>query len=184
MLLEPEDVTPNHADIESGLTPLSSADIMGHEGVVKILLERSDVVHPAMPDNRDQNPLSLAASEGHCRVTGTLLEHDDADSDKTYYDGQASLSPSAGPRDEFVVEMGSVFARGQSARLGLGLGRMTFCRPIWSVSQHAPQERMQDEDVSHCAIQSRPVFFGTCPTSKNQGQLPCSPTQPRPHHQE
>jgi len=43
----------------------------GHEGVVKLLLERSDV-HTTTPDKQNQTPLSLALSGGHHEVARIL----------------------------------------------------------------------------------------------------------------
>jgi len=51
LLIEREDVNPNHAD-KDDQTPLSWAAGGGHEGVVKLLLEREDV-DPNRPDKDD-----------------------------------------------------------------------------------------------------------------------------------
>ena len=54
-----------------GQTPLWSAVYRGHEGVVKLLLERDDV-NPDMPDDDGQTPFSCAAENGHAGVTALL----------------------------------------------------------------------------------------------------------------
>jgi len=63
----------------TGSTALTWAATRGHEGVVKILLEREDVD----PDRADtifrQTPLSLAAVKGQERVVKMLLEREDVD---------------------------------------------------------------------------------------------------------
>jgi len=52
-------------------TPLACAAIMGHEGVVKLLLERENV-DPNRPDKYGATPLSNATAEGHGRIVELL----------------------------------------------------------------------------------------------------------------
>jgi len=73
MLLEREDVNPIHEDTEYDRTPLSWAAEYENEGVVRILLERNDVAH-----------------DGVSRI---LPERDNADSDETNDNSEASLPP-------------------------------------------------------------------------------------------
>ncbi|PUU83388.1 ankyrin repeat-containing domain protein, partial [Tuber borchii] len=59
-------------------TPLSYAAEEGHEGVVKILLERGDV-NSDSSDYIGQTPLSYAARSGHEGIVKILLERGNAD---------------------------------------------------------------------------------------------------------
>jgi len=74
MLLEREDVNPNHADTEYGETPLSVAAAGGHEGIVKMFLEREDVNPNHGETQYGRTPLSWAALKGHKTVVKILLE--------------------------------------------------------------------------------------------------------------
>ena len=74
MLLEREDVNPDHAASEYGWTLLALAAGCGHEGVVKMLLERKDV-NPDHTDTRfGRTPLSWATEGGHEGVVNMLFE--------------------------------------------------------------------------------------------------------------
>jgi len=68
MLLEREEVNPDHVDTWYGWTPLSIAASRGREGVVKMLLEREEV----NPDHVDRKygsaPLWWAAMGGPLEV--------------------------------------------------------------------------------------------------------------------
>ena len=55
-----------------GRGPLTWAARNGHEGVVKILLEREEVNHDK-PNEFGQTPLSGAAQEGHEGIVKILL---------------------------------------------------------------------------------------------------------------
>ncbi|PUU77724.1 hypothetical protein B9Z19DRAFT_985847 [Tuber borchii] len=63
------------------LTPLLWAASGGHDGVVKLLLEREGV-SPDRPDNGGRTPLSWAASAGHDRVVRLLLGREDISHDR------------------------------------------------------------------------------------------------------
>jgi len=101
ILLEREDVNPNQArggskdafgtgrrqsqpgNTECGQTPLLWATKEGHEGVVRILLEREDV-NPNQADTEcGQTPLSWAAENGHEGVVKILLERGDVNLNQT-----------------------------------------------------------------------------------------------------
>ena len=71
MLLEREDVNPNHADTEYGRTPLSWAAEKGHEGIVKILMQWKDI-YSDVPNSINQTPSPLAPSEGYDRAVSVL----------------------------------------------------------------------------------------------------------------
>ncbi|RPB04863.1 ankyrin [Choiromyces venosus 120613-1] len=68
-------------DKQMGKTPISSAALKGHEGVVKILPERKDV-DPNRPDCWGETPLSLAASNGHEKIVKMLLEQEDVNPER------------------------------------------------------------------------------------------------------
>jgi len=104
MLLGREDVYPNHADTKYGQTPLSWAAAIGHEGVVKMLLEREDV-NPDAGTIYGRSPLSWAAKSGHEGVVKMLLEREDVNpnqADRIY--GQTPLSRAAGSGHEGVLK--------------------------------------------------------------------------------
>ena len=61
---ERKDVNLNWADTKYGRVPLSRATNRGHEGIVKILIERKDD-RTAMLDNANQTPQPVALSEAH-----------------------------------------------------------------------------------------------------------------------
>jgi len=106
MLLEREDVDPDHLDAECGRTPLSWAAGNGHDKVVKMLLERGDV----NPDQEDTDyhltPLLWAALGAHEGVVKTLLELVDVNpnhADTKY--GRTPLSWAAQRGREGVVKI-------------------------------------------------------------------------------
>ena len=95
----------NAADC-TGSTALIWAATRGHDGVVKMLLERGDV----NPDQADtaygRTPLSWATKNQHEGVVKMLLEREDVNPDQTdtYY-GRAPLSWAAESGNEGVVKM-------------------------------------------------------------------------------
>ena len=68
-------VNPNSSS-ESGRTPLSWAAGKGHEGIVKLFLERKDV-NPDVPDMYRSTPLSWAAEKSHEGIVKLLLGRQD-----------------------------------------------------------------------------------------------------------
>jgi len=90
----------------TGSTALIWAATRGHDGVVKMLLERGDV----KPDQTDtyygRPPLLWAAAKGHEGVVRMLLEREDVDPDQTdTKQGRAPLSLAAGNGHEGIVKM-------------------------------------------------------------------------------
>jgi len=75
----------------TGSTPLAWVARNGHEGVVKLLLEREDV-DPNRPDKYEETPLEFAAFEGHERVVKLLLGREDVDPDRPGEHGHTPLS--------------------------------------------------------------------------------------------
>jgi len=102
-LVEVEGCDINQKDCV-GNTPLVWAAWNGHEGVVKILLERDDV-GPDKPDHRSETPLFKAAEGGHEGVVKILLERGDVDPNKLNHSGETPLFKAAGDGHEGVVKM-------------------------------------------------------------------------------
>ena len=102
----PRYVNPDAPDMSYGLTPLSWAAKNGHEGIVKLLLERKDV-NLNSPDTRDGPRLLLwAARNGHEGIVKLLLERKDVtpDTPDTLY-GRTPLSLAAGNGHEGIVKL-------------------------------------------------------------------------------
>jgi len=87
-----------------GNTPLIWAARNGHEGVVKILLER-DNVNPDKPNNDSQTPLCQAAYNGHEGVVKMLLERGDVNPNKPNNHGRTPLWWAARNGHEGVVKI-------------------------------------------------------------------------------
>jgi len=103
MLLEREDINPNLENTGSGQTPISYAANNGHEGIVRMLLERNDICTD-IRDKENQTPLSLALSQGHYQVARMISERADTESNTAGPINQASLSPSTEDREDHIVE--------------------------------------------------------------------------------
>ena len=74
-----------------GQTPLLWAAAMGHEAVVRLLVERDDV-EADLKDQRGRTPLWGAAVSGHEAVVRLLVERDDVEADSKDQDGRTPLS--------------------------------------------------------------------------------------------
>ena len=74
---------------EDGRTPLSYAAGSGHEGIVKMLVERGDVNSDS--SNKDgRTPLFYAAEEGHEGIAKIPLEPGDVNSESSDNDGRTA----------------------------------------------------------------------------------------------
>ena len=85
-------------------TPLSWAAGNGHEGVVKLLLEREGV-NPNTPDRDGHRVLSWAAVKGHEGIVKLLLERKDVNPNTPDRDGHRVLSWAAGKGHEAIVKL-------------------------------------------------------------------------------
>ena len=106
ILLDREDIDPNHGGMKEGTPPLVMAAAMGRERVVKMLLEREDII-PDQPDTRyGQTPLTCAVIMGRERIVKILLGREDVNPNQpdTQY-GQTPLSWAAEKGHEVVVRM-------------------------------------------------------------------------------
>ena len=98
-----------------GNTPLVWASSEGHEGVVKILLGRSDII-PNKPDRSGQTPVTCASISGHGGVVKMLLEHRGANPQKSDAGYRTSLPWAASNGHEGVVETTARTGRRQARR--------------------------------------------------------------------
>ena len=85
-------------------TPLLWAAKNGHDGVVKLLLERGDI-GPEMPDQWDSTPLSWAADNGHEEVVKLLLDRNDVDPNRPSDQGATPLLWAARYAHEGIVRL-------------------------------------------------------------------------------
>ena len=76
----------------------------GHEGMVKMLLEREDVA-PNTADKDGRTPLSWAAGEGHEGVVKMLLKRGDVAPNAPDKSGRTPLARESESRHEDVVKM-------------------------------------------------------------------------------
>jgi len=86
-------INPDGPD-SSGRTLLSWAAGNGHDGVVKLLLERGDA-RPDRQDHDSRTPLSWAASNGHDGVVKLLLGREGVNPDRLDKNGRTPLSLAA-----------------------------------------------------------------------------------------
>ena len=89
----------------SGNTAIAWATRRGHEGVVRVLLERSDIDPNTANTTYGQTPLSLAAMNGHDGVVGILLERNDVNPNKADKWGQTPLFMATENGHEEIVRM-------------------------------------------------------------------------------
>ncbi|KFZ08626.1 hypothetical protein V502_09249 [Pseudogymnoascus sp. VKM F-4520 (FW-2644)] len=87
-----------------GRTPLSWAAARGHEAVVRLLVERNDVIADSK-DNNGQTPLSWAAVVGHEAIVKLLVERDDVVADSKDNYGQTVLLRAAQEGHKEIVEL-------------------------------------------------------------------------------
>ena len=99
----------NKVDVQAtdfhGNTALAWASTRGHEGVVRALLERSDVSSDKPGTGYGSAPLLWAAENGHERVVRILLERNDVTPDKPDRRGRTPLSWASLNGHEGIVRM-------------------------------------------------------------------------------
>jgi len=103
LLEEEEGCVADMAD-GRGLTPLAWAALSGHEGIVKLLLDRKEV----NPDSRDkygQTPLCRAAWRGHEGIVKLLLDRKEVNPDSRDDNGQTPLCRAAFGGHEGIVKL-------------------------------------------------------------------------------
>lgn len=85
-------------------SPLHWAAKMGHDPIVKMLLDRDDI-EPDLENNRSRTPLSFAAERGHLPIVDLLLQQKNVNpNSKDYYD-RTPLSFAAKRGHVSVVEL-------------------------------------------------------------------------------
>ncbi|PUU72813.1 hypothetical protein B9Z19DRAFT_1069483 [Tuber borchii] len=103
-LLEANTCDSQGADF-NGNTAIAWAAGRGHEEVVRVLLERSDVDPNTANATYGQTPLSLAAKNGHGGAVGILLERNDINPNKADKWGQTPLLLATENGHEGIVGM-------------------------------------------------------------------------------
>ena len=88
-----------------GNTPLAWASRRGHEGVVRVLLEWSDVGSDTSGTEYGSAPLLWAAENGHEGVVSVLLERNDINPDKPNKWSQTPLARASKSGHEGIVRM-------------------------------------------------------------------------------
>jgi ankyrin repeat protein len=88
-----------------GQTPLSLAAEKGHEGVVKLLLARSDIQVDSKDTSFGRTPLLLAAKKGHEGIVKLLLARNDIQVDSKDRYGRTALSFASEKGHEGVVKL-------------------------------------------------------------------------------
>ena len=86
----------------NGNTPLSLAAMQGHEAIVQLLTERSDIDINSKNET-GQTPLSFAARQGHEAVVRLLIERKDIDINSKDISGQTPLSCAGQEGHEAIV---------------------------------------------------------------------------------
>ncbi|PWW73261.1 ankyrin, partial [Tuber magnatum] len=87
-----------------GRTPLTWAMVGGHEGVVKLLLERRDI-DPNTADSSGRTPLPWAAERGHGGIVKLILDRDDVNPDIPDLGGNTPLELSLSRGHTRTVEL-------------------------------------------------------------------------------
>jgi len=87
-----------------GITALMWATKMGHDAIVKVLLEQ-DEVNPDSADKSVRTPLSWAAGDGREKIVQMLLERNDANPDTPDEHGRTPLSWAAYKGREEIVRI-------------------------------------------------------------------------------
>ncbi|KFY41758.1 hypothetical protein V494_02806 [Pseudogymnoascus sp. VKM F-4513 (FW-928)] len=87
-----------------GKTPLSCASEIGHEAIVKLLVERDDVVADSR-DSHNMTPLSWAAERGHEAIVKLLVEREDVVADSKDGHNRTPLSHAASGGHEAIAKL-------------------------------------------------------------------------------
>ena len=103
-VLKMKDWDVNASDCTGG-TALTWAAKNGHEGVVRVLLEREDFNPDQADTDYDRTPLSWAAGMGYGGVVNVLLGRKDVDPNRVDSSGRTPLSWAAGSGHERVVKV-------------------------------------------------------------------------------
>ena len=127
-LVEIESCDINQMDCGGG-TPLVWACRNGHEGVVKVLLGRGNVI-PDRADNNGESPLSGAAWGGHEGVVKLLLSRDDISPDEPDNMDLTPLHSAAWCGHEGVVKM--LLGRDIDPDKPTNIGRTPLLCAAWS----------------------------------------------------
>ena len=162
--------------------------LIGHEGVIKLLLEREDV-DPNRPNKYDRTPLGCAARKGHEGVVKLLLERGDINPNRPDENDQTPLGLAAIEGHKGVVKL--LLERGDvdpnrpdkyggtplSHALGKGHGNIVQLLQARK-SGETPDAQLPHQQCSQPSGGPAGPRGGTAKSPGRDGTASCSPSRP------